>query len=131
VNWVVYEGGAFRFKLRKMRLEPHEERYLEPVFAGPEEGFYWPSKLDGSNLEQVLKRRLELSKERMQRARERANLPAYEIESFLQDGGEGSLELGGPTKNSTEDKRFARQGALLRVLQERTRQYVERRTTRR
>lgn len=130
VDWVVYEGGAFRFKLHKTRLEPKEERYLEPVFAGPKEGFYWPSKLDETNIESVLQRRLELSKGSMERARKRANLPSFELDRTLCLVENDALGTDKPDSSGVHDETLGQPRALLRVLQERTKNYIAKRGAR-
>ncbi|BAM81462.1 hypothetical protein CYME_CMO085C [Cyanidioschyzon merolae strain 10D] len=129
VNWTVNEGGAFRFKLRKMKLDPPEERRLEPILVGPQDGFYWPAKLDKTNLEELLRKRLELSKERMQRARERANLANFEVNISEMDVHAVEQQTLEPGANRSAHEHLRRERFMLRMLQERTRNFIERCST--
>ena len=67
LRWVLYGSAPEYSRFRNFKPRPREERNLRPLLAGPAEGFYWPPNVREANIEELLERRMQLSREMWQR----------------------------------------------------------------
>eukprot|EP00166_Cyanidium_caldarium_P001726 ctg_1891.g637 len=104
LRWVLYGSAPEYSRFRNFKPRPQEERNLRPLLAGPAEGFYWPPNMREANIEELLERRMQLSREMWQR--EGRSVTA---EDLIRNGGKAAAAKQGTGGRGTTP-RAARSG---------------------